>query len=117
MDDFITQLEIFIGLEVSKDQPKMWAEEWLSSMKEEWSPVEPPKPADESDKDEMDEWREEHKEWRTNMRTKWPAAKLQVWSTIMGQCSKKLQGTITSMEEYKKAKSGHNYIKLLKLLK
>lgn len=121
---FKTSLLAYIGRQVSKGVARTWAKVYIMSDDPKWKPLRPTKPeepSDESDKDAMAEYEEatdlynsRSRDYQEHIGGKWDAAKLELWCTILGQCSPKLHDALQQSVDYNKAETTNDSIWLLR---
>ena len=99
-EKFTNALLYYIGREVGEGTARLWAvqyiREGLDSPGTTWSPPIPKKPDDDDEGRALlyDSQREAYKD---AIGADWPVAKLEIWSTILGQCSPKMRGHLQQL--------------------
>ena len=86
---------------------------------EKWEPPFPKKPVDESHNNyerDMIIYKSKIEGYKKAFGDLWPAAKLEIWSTILAQCSPKLRERLERTDEYHNASIDQNCIKLLQIV-
>ena len=115
---FRKALQDYTGREIGEKGAKVWATAYIKQENEEWEPPFPKKPVDDNNPNyERDYIIYESKleGYKRAIGDLWPAAKLQIWSTILAQCSPKLRQRLERTEEFIDAAINHNCVKLLRV--
>ncbi|CAJ1937347.1 unnamed protein product [Cylindrotheca closterium] len=111
---FYMALKDYIGREVSVGAAKLWAKTYVKEMDPSWEPPVPIEPTtNKNDVKALLLYESEKAAYVKHIGATWPAAKLEIWSTIMAQCSPKLRAHLQQLPFYDKAESTHDCIALL----
>ena len=118
-EKFTNALLYYVGREVGEGTARLWAVEYirkgLESPGTTWSPPLPKKPDNVNDKNDAQVllYESQKEAYKDAIGADWPAAKLEIWSTILGQCSPKMRGHLQQLAFFKTAATTYNCIKLL----
>ena len=90
-EKFTNALLYYVGREVGEGTARLWAVEYirkgLDSPGTTWSPPLPKKPDNKKDDGQALLYELQREAYKDAIGADWPAAKLEIWSTILGQCS------------------------------
>ena len=115
-EKFTNALLYYIGREVGEGTARLWAvqyiREGLDNPGTNWSPPIPKRP-DDDDEGRALLYESQKEAYKDAIGADWPAAKLEIWSTILGQCSPKMRGHLQQLAFFKTAATTYDCVKLL----
>jgi hypothetical protein len=116
-EKFTNALLYYVGREVGEGAARLWAVDYIRESLESpgmaWEPPVPKKPKDPNDEAQVLLYESEREAYKSAIGAEWPAAKLEIWSMILGQCSPKMRGHLQQLAFFKTAAATHDCIKLL----
>src|SRR5210317_1763227 len=116
---FRKALQDYTGREIGEKGAKVWATAYIKQDNEEWEPPFPKKPANDNDPNYERDciiYESKLEGYKRAIGDLWPAAKLEIWSTILAQCSPKLRERLERTDEFIDASINQNCIKLLQVV-
>ena len=113
-DKFKKALSKYVGANVSTGLARTWAYNYVTQDDPQWEPQEPTKP-DDTDARTKARYERACKAFDEAFYSDWPAAKLEIWSTILRQCSADLVAKLEDMPFYEPAAKTMDSLMLLEV--
>ena len=109
---FLSALKHHIGRDVSEGQARLWTKSYVVSNDKPWRPSFPVPPSDKTDVEGAAIHKSKLKAFEDEIGADWPTAKLEIWSSILGQCYPKLHSHLQQSTFFDTAEPDYNCITL-----